>query len=828
MKKIILSLISFIIFMSCNMVAIYATEEDSQVQTKTTELVIEEGTYIITSAMNANLSFDVTRASMSSGANITLWQKNGQSNQRFNIKSDGSGYYTFEVVNSGKYLSALDSNNVVQSNYTGKDNQKWKISKTKDGYYYIISKKNNLYIDIHGKENRSGANVEIYTGHGEINQKFKFNKAQQVKGTKTIEDGRYIIKTALDEKKVIDITGALSTDKVNVEIWQNNKGKNQMFDIKYLDNGYYTIQAVHSKKLLTVANSGQTAPTNVEQYSDLNIDAQKWVIKDVGNGYYSIISKCNNLYLDIHGAQKANGANVEVYWGNGGLNQKFKIEKVEELKGTKTIENGRYIIKSALNENKAIDITGAVGANKANVEIWQSNNGNNQKFDIKYLDNGYYTIEAVHSGKLMTVANSNNTNCANVEQNKNQNLDSQKWIIKDAGDGYYNIISKSNELYLDIHGAIDKNGTNVEVYTGNNGKNQKFKFVKTEAIQTVSNANYIIISALNENKVLDIEQASTLDGGNLLLWQINYGNNQRFKLEYIKNGEYIIKNINSGKVLTVNKGNVEQKTLDNSDSQKWILQVADNGYYYIKSKSTGLYMDVANASTKDGTNIGLCSWNYGNAQKYKFDLKEFRGIDVSQYQGTIEWNKVANTGIDFAIMRIGLRGYRNANLKLDSMFETNYKGANENGIPVGVYFVTQALNYNEGVEEANFIIPTLKKCNITYPVVLDVEWAGGYEGNNGRADYISKEERTNAINGFCDTIKKAGYTPMVYANKDWLTNYMNVSDLRCDIWLAHYVSGAPAKKSDYKGDYTIWQYTSTGKVNGINGDVDLNIGYKKY
>ena len=121
-----------------------------------------------------------------------------------------------------------------------------------------------------------------------------------------------------------------------------------------------------------------------------------------------------------------------------------------------------------------------------------------------------------------------------------------------------------------------------------------------------------------------------------------------------------------------------------------------------------------------------------------------------------------------------------------------------------------------------------KKCNISYPVVVDVEWAGGAEGNNGRADYLTNEERTNAINGFCDTIRNAGYVPMVYANKYWLTDHIDVENLRADIWLAHYVKGAPENLSDYQGEYQMWQYTSTGKVNGISGDVDMNICYKKY
>lgn len=147
------------------------------------------------------------------------------------------------------------------------------------------------------------------------------------------------------------------------------------------------------------------------------------------------------------------------------------------------------------------------------------------------------------------------------------------------------------------------------------------------------------------------------------------------------------------------------------------------------------------------------------------------------------------------------------------MYKTNVKTAVSNGVDCGVYFVTQALNYNEGVEEANWVLNTIKGDTINCPVVIDVEWAGGGEGNNGRADFITVEDRTNAIKGFCETIKKAGYEPMIYANKYWLTSFINISKLSSyKVWLAHYVKGAPENKSDYTGKYTYWQYTSTGKV----------------
>ena len=178
--------------------------------------------------------------------------------------------------------------------------------------------------------------------------------------------------------------------------------------------------------------------------------------------------------------------------------------------------------------------------------------------------------------------------------------------------------------------------------------------------------------------------------------------------------------------------------------------------------------------------------------------------------------------------RIGYRGYRGGTLVADSKTGENIRNAINNGIDCGGYFVTQAVNYSEGVEEAKFAIEQIKNYEITRPIAIDVEWAGGAQGNNGRADVgkISVQNRTQAIKGFCETIKNYGYTPMIYANKEWLTKYIDMTELsRYDVWLAHYVKGAPSKKSDYTGSYSYWQYTSTGTIGGINGYVDMNKNY---
>lgn len=195
------------------------------------------------------------------------------------------------------------------------------------------------------------------------------------------------------------------------------------------------------------------------------------------------------------------------------------------------------------------------------------------------------------------------------------------------------------------------------------------------------------------------------------------------------------------------------------------------------------------------------------------------GIDVSKWQGTIDWNAVKNSGISFVVIRCGYRGSSTGVLVKDPNFETNIKGATKAGLKVGLYFFSQAVNEKEAVEEASMTIALAQNYKISYPIFIDTEWTSG-----GRANSISKETRTAVCKAFCETIKGAGYTPGVYACKSWYQDSLNVSTLNAyKIWLAQYAS-----QPTYSNRYDMWQYTDKGKVNGINTNVDMNISYLGY
>ena len=195
-----------------------------------------------------------------------------------------------------------------------------------------------------------------------------------------------------------------------------------------------------------------------------------------------------------------------------------------------------------------------------------------------------------------------------------------------------------------------------------------------------------------------------------------------------------------------------------------------------------------------------------------------KGIDVSSFNGDIDWKKVSKTDVEFAIIRAGLRGSTEGKISLDNNFEKIMNGALDNGIPVGVYFFTQAVNTDEAVEEAKFLLEAISDFDVDYPVVLDVEKL------KGRTDNMSVEERTDCAIAFLDEIEKSGYKTMIYGNLNTLFMMLDLKRLeKYDKWFAYYIYPVY-----YPYEFTIWQYTDKGKIDGIQGDVDINICLEDY
>ncbi len=192
------------------------------------------------------------------------------------------------------------------------------------------------------------------------------------------------------------------------------------------------------------------------------------------------------------------------------------------------------------------------------------------------------------------------------------------------------------------------------------------------------------------------------------------------------------------------------------------------------------------------------------------------GIDVSKYNGTVSWNSVKKAGVEYALLRVGARGYSSGNIVLDEKFTENLKGCQDNGIDVGVYFFSQAINTNEAIEEASYCVASLSGNRIRYPIIFDSEEV---LNDSYRTENLSSTELTNIFKAFAEVVKAYGYTPMFAGTKKQLARRVDLQNMNgYDIWLLD-----TGEKTEYPYRYSIRQYSDKGKVDGITGEVNLDI-----
>lgn len=217
---------------------------------------------------------------------------------------------------------------------------------------------------------------------------------------------------------------------------------------------------------------------------------------------------------------------------------------------------------------------------------------------------------------------------------------------------------------------------------------------------------------------------------------------------------------------------------------------------------------------------------YSNPLDYLTDVRAY-GVDVSEHQGWINWAKVANSYIDFAIVRVADANFMNK--RADKYFDTNMENAAKNGVPTGVYIYSRALTVDQARKEADFCLEHVKKYDVKLPIVIDVEETmsdAKYVGRTRCQQDLSRSELTEIINAFSTRISNAGYTPMLYTSRSWYENEINSSQLNddCLVWMAAWGLDSGSKNVNHD----VWQCSSIGKVEGINGYIDLNFGYAPF
>lgn len=199
------------------------------------------------------------------------------------------------------------------------------------------------------------------------------------------------------------------------------------------------------------------------------------------------------------------------------------------------------------------------------------------------------------------------------------------------------------------------------------------------------------------------------------------------------------------------------------------------------------------------------------------------GVDLSYHNDKVDFEKLADSPVEFVMLRCGYRGYTEGGLIEDEKFKEYAKAANENNLKLGVYFFTQAITEQEARAEADYVIKLIEDYDISYPVAFDTEYVEDEEARTNTAE-LSREDLSKICIAFCERIKEAGYYPMIYASENWFRRKLDVNMLAdYDFWAPQYLD-----ENDFLYDFTIWQYTDSGNAPGVEGDCDLNISMVDY
>ena len=777
---------------------------------------IEEGVYYIHTSSNYGYSIDLTGGIASNSNNIQIYNNNNSVAQQFKIEKLDDKYYTIKsMVNVGYNIDVTGSyynngTNIQLYQTNGYDSQKFAIQ-TNDGYNYSINSAHDNYcLDVNNN------NVILNMCNNSSSQLFTFEK--MISPSYSIQEGIYTISSFLDNNKFIGAKNGVLGNWSNIVLKDTFDNTNK-WSVEYLKNGYYSIrQYFNNDYSLDVAGAGYLNSTNVQLYKYHGGDAQQWIIYDNGDGYYRIISKCNNLLVDLTGGNPVNNNNIQMYESNNSYAQLFKFNKVTEA-SDKVIDDGVYIISPKSNYNKLVDITGAVFKDNNNVQIYQGNYGISQKWYIEYGADSYYKIYTDYNRSYCLDIKSNN-----VVINSCSDSDSQKWILKENDNIYY-IISKLG-LYLDLYGNYTHDANNIQVHEFNNSDAQKFNLRKTISgisERSIEDGIYMISSALDDYYMLDLTGGVAKNTWNIQLYYTNGYNAQKWKVTYLSNGYYEIVSLvdltksldvaGAGSYLGVNLQLYER---NNSPAQQWIIKDSGDGYFYIISNCNGLYMDVTGGFASNSNNIQMYKSNGSNAQKFKFSKSSDKTkiIDVSVHNGKIDWNKVKATDIYGVILRIGFWSSE------DTRFSEYISEIKRLNIPYGIYLFSYAENGYQASIESDFTNQMISKYNLNPTLGIFYDLESWYVADDNNSYSISKDDYEMMVNTYVSSVSNYvgnKYKVGVYASTNYIKERFNDNTKRYVDWVADYRGYC-----GYQGSYSLWQYTSSGYVDGINGNVDIS------
>lgn len=418
--------------------------------------VVQNSTYTLLSSGNTQFVLDVTNGSIEAGTPLQLYSSNQTAAQQFKISRQKNGYYTIQNKKSGLYLTSnsdwrnlRDGLVLTQAGFKNNASCLWMIRAASNGYVISSAFDSRFVLDIPGASCTNGNKIQLYTRNGTNAQAWKLQDIEHavqdleqlaIANKNCIDDGYYIIKSAVNNNQVVDANGAGISDRTNIQIYNSNDTWAQLFHVSHSGN-FLRITNVNSNKVLDVENGAKISGSNLQLYGWNGTKAQLWIAVQCSEGIKLISALDKDLVMDLNGANPNNGTNIAIYKNNDTLAQRWLFRKAEDprtvldrlaLSGKKLVEEGVYEVHSSINGKFNLDVSGGSYSENTNIQLYSDNDTGAQRWLIKYDSKGYAMIQNVQSKKYLSLASKNIQSGTNIVQSASMTY-SQKWIFKSNG-----------------------------------------------------------------------------------------------------------------------------------------------------------------------------------------------------------------------------------------------------------------------------------------------------------------------------------------------------------------------------------------------------------
>ncbi len=600
---------------------------------------VEDGAYIIESGFGTVL--DIEGASPDDGGNVQAFDNNYSFAQRFRIEAagkvaTGEWYYTIKSVNSGKVLDCANGGvesgtNVQQFQENGTEAQQWFLRRVDtvsgERYYEIVSVKSGLSLDVQDGNSHAGANIQIFSPNGTTAQRWRLIGCRPV-----VDDGAYVIESALGAGLVVDVDQASGIDGAPVQIYQANGTNAQAFALNYdAQTGYYTITNYNSGRVVDVTDGSSWSGADVQQFTGNGTRAQKWHLLVNDDGSVTLISAICGYAMDVRDGAAENGARLQQFYRNGTAAQRFFLRATAPV-----FAGGVVSVKPGSDLSLLVDVRDGLVTPGALAQVQTYNAGFAQKFQFTSLGEGLFSIAALNSGLYLSLRSDGSLSFEQADETL-----CQSWLVSPTADGHFLIVSKTSDLALGLYSGASP----LALLSAREGGGYGWNMVR---VPLVAQGYYVITASGDRSLALGIDSASLENRANL--WA-HYDNGTKAQVFYLRSlGSDICQIYNAWSLLALDVencaaragANVQQYANKGLDGQKWQIVWDGAGGFVFKSLLGDFSLSLTALSPC--ANAELAAFDVSSLNQ-RFVLNRSEGIALTFADRLLVLDSIASDGL---------------------------------------------------------------------------------------------------------------------------------------------------------------------------------------